>query len=91
VHRLNLHLGFDAEPEFQILIVIYLGILETTAEIKELPNFGGHILVAYMHKKLEGNKDVIEIITTTTMDPRYSKAKRVVYKSWLVRNDCQQI
>ena len=47
-----------------------LGILETTAEIKELPNFGGHILVAYMHSNLEGNKDVIEIITTTTLDPR---------------------
>ena len=47
-----------------------LGILETTAEIKELPNFGGHVLVAYMHRNLEGNKDVIEIITTTTIDPR---------------------
>ena len=53
-----------------------LGILETAAEIKELPNFGGHILVAYMHSK--ANKDVIEIITTTTMDPRYSKSKRVI-------------
>ena len=54
----------------------YLGILETTAEIKELPNFGGHMLIAYMHNK--GNKDVIEMITTTTMDPRYSKSKRVI-------------
>ena len=47
-----------------------IGILETTAEIKELPNFGGHILVAYMHRILEGYEDVIEIITTTKMDPR---------------------
>ena len=47
-----------------------LGILETTAEIKELPNFGGHILVTYMYKNLEGNKNEIEIITTTTMEPR---------------------
>ena len=63
---------------FNKLLTLQLGILETTAEIKELPNFGGHILVAYMHRNLEGNTDVIELITTTTMDPRYSKSKRVI-------------